>query len=45
MPKTHITKNFIRERQISPSKCAKGSFMTKTISKNVKLVAAKRRKK
>lgn len=28
MPRRDVTKNFIRERQFSPSRCAKGSFRT-----------------
>lgn len=38
MPRIDVTKNFIRERQISPNKCAKRSFRTKAVSKNTRLI-------
>lgn len=37
MPRVDITKNFRRERQFAPSKCAKGSLRTITRGK-VKIV-------
>lgn len=33
-----VTKNYIRERQISPNRCAKKSFRTKSVSKKTKII-------
>ncbi len=38
MPRRDVTKNFIRKRQFSPKKCARGSFRMKEIGGGKKLV-------
>lgn len=38
MPGTDITKNYVRKRQFSPKKCAKGSFRTMTVDHQTKMV-------
>lgn len=34
MPQRDVTKNFIRERQMAPSRCARGSFRMKSIGRH-----------
>lgn len=36
--KIHYTKNYARERLVSPKKFKKNSFRTKSVSKNTKII-------
>ena len=43
MPGKDVSKNWIRERQFSPSKCRKGTFRTKVLSKKKQVVLCKKK--